>query len=353
MMKMIPSKLAPSAARKPLLTSWNRGCFHATARVMASSVPSPGEFYSPMDLIQPDKDADSFERICYARHACKKFDASKPVDQTTLQRILDLTQRSPSGFNLQPYQIIVVQDTAVKELLADAALGGNGDKIREAPVVTVFAADLEATRRIESVVETEKAAGTRSPRYLNSLPFDASIFAPGAASALWRRYNSSNCGEQQRRGKESDTGNEVPNPDKNREYYEKMGNRVGSLANAGREVLSETLSNAVTAAKSLTLATVSAISGRSVPTVNSPEGWSFKHSMIAASTYLYAATAHGLATAPMEGIDSRKMKIALEIPNRFEIPVVIPTGHSLQESHQLTPRLKRSEVVSFDKYSHQ
>ena len=41
-----------------------------------------------------------------------------------------------------------------------------------------------------------------------------------------------------------------------------------------------------------------------------PEGrkaWAYKSAMLAAQTYLLAATAHGLATAPMEGFDAARL----------------------------------------------
>lgn len=51
-------------------------------------------------------------------------------------------QRAPSGFNMQPYACVVVREQADREKLADAMLATNGRKVKEAPVVVVFAADL-------------------------------------------------------------------------------------------------------------------------------------------------------------------------------------------------------------------
>ena len=51
-------------------------------------------------------------------------------------------QRAPSGFNLQPYVAVVVTDEPTKAQLADATFGGNRDRLLEAPVAVVFAADL-------------------------------------------------------------------------------------------------------------------------------------------------------------------------------------------------------------------
>ena len=207
----------------------------------------------------------------------------------------------------------------------------------------------EATRRLDSVIEIERQTGTRTPKYLQSLPFDASIFAPGASSALWRRHNSTTCKHDTNQGGQREGSSRV-DPDASREWLGKMTQRTGHLASAGKQVFSEAVSSAFTGAKSLTLATVSAVTGRSIPTVNSPEGWSFKQTMVAATTYMYAATAFGIATAPMEGIDTRKYKSVLNIPDRFEIPVVIATGYPGASDRKVTPRLPVENLVSFNTY---
>ncbi len=54
-------------------------------------------------------------------------------------------QRSPSGFNLQPYVCVLVRDRASRERLSAAMLHSNVGKVLDAPAVVVFAADLGAT----------------------------------------------------------------------------------------------------------------------------------------------------------------------------------------------------------------
>ena len=62
-----------------------------------------------------------------------------------------------------------------------------------------------------------------------------------------------------------------------------------------------------------------------------PSAWSVKNTIFAAQTFLLAATAHGLATAPMEGYDERRLCDVLGIPrNRYSIPLVICVGYSLE-----------------------
>ena len=62
-----------------------------------------------------------------------------------------------------------------------------------------------------------------------------------------------------------------------------------------------------------------------------PGAWSTKNTIFSAQTFILAATAHGLATAPMEGYDERRLCYTLGIPmNRYSIPLVIAVGYSLE-----------------------
>ncbi len=47
------------------------------------------------------------------------------------------------------------------------------------------------------------------------------------------------------------------------------------------------------------------------PSVVGPEAWAIKAASMAAQSYLLAATAHGLATAAMEGFDGRRIRQVL------------------------------------------
>ena len=66
------------------------------------------------------------------------------------------------------------------------------------------------------------------------------------------------------------------------------------------------------------------------PIINSdPTAWSVKNTIFAAQTFILAAAAHGLSTAPMEGFDERRLCYALNIPmRRYSIPMVICTGYA-------------------------
>lgn len=48
------------------------------------------ELAPPLDRVQAG-DAAAFDRIVNARHSCTRFDTDRPVDEETLQRVLEWT----------------------------------------------------------------------------------------------------------------------------------------------------------------------------------------------------------------------------------------------------------------------
>lgn len=86
-----------------------------------------------------------------------------------------------------------------------------------------------------------------------------------------------------------------------------------------------------------------------VPTI----AWSYKQTMIAASFYTLAATSHGLGTCMMEGFDENRVKVCLDIPDRYSIPVIIATGYaqtSSSDTPRPSPRFERDELFYKDTF---
>jgi nitroreductase len=194
---------------------------------------------------------------------------------------------------MSPYRIVIVDDPLVRSGLSEAMLGGNGARVREAPVTAVFLGDLQSMKSIDDVVEMEKRAG-KPGRYLRTLPVDVAAFASNAG-----------CGPS------------------------------GVLRGAAVAGLS-----ALAAAGSVAL-----------PTPSSAEGWANKHVGIVAMSYMVAATAAGLATVAMEGFDSIRVKEACGIPvgerGRWSVPVVVATGFTSAKAAQVrrSARMEPSKMV--------
>ncbi|MFM7423664.1 MAG: nitroreductase family protein [Elainella sp.] len=77
------------------------------------------------------------------RRAIKSF-KTDPIAPELLQRLVELTVAAPSSFNLQPWRIVLVQDQAQKQALAEASWGQA--QITQAPVTFVFTIDTEGWR---------------------------------------------------------------------------------------------------------------------------------------------------------------------------------------------------------------
>jgi nitroreductase len=71
------------------------------------------------------------------RYATKKFDTSKKVSQKDLEYLLEATALSASSYGLQPYEILVVKDAALRNKLQPAAWGQS--QITEASHLIVLA----------------------------------------------------------------------------------------------------------------------------------------------------------------------------------------------------------------------
>jgi hypothetical protein len=88
----------------------------------------------------PDN-ATVFDSVVTSRSFTKSFQKDKHVDPALIEKLLRLSQLAPSSFNLQPYKMILVQQQSTKEALADTMLGGNGQRVLEAPLTIVYLSD--------------------------------------------------------------------------------------------------------------------------------------------------------------------------------------------------------------------
>jgi nitroreductase len=273
--------------------------------------------------------AAAFRAIAQARRSTKRFEVDRIIPRKTLEDILTSTivspksneypcclttfynqflqgmafgtirnfshlsfsyipitvQRSPSGFNLQPTQIIMVHFQSLKQQLADQAMLGLGNQYRavDASTLAVFLSDLEAGKRIPRIYQLEQEAGTRHPNYLGQMPL-ASSFLLG------------------------------------------QGHAATLIKNVATDVMSEL---------------------QPMPVIEPVHAWSYKNTSLAIQSYVLAATSHDLGTCIMEGFDGRRLKEILRIPDRYAVPAVIATGYEYQEEEEPkpTPRLALEEIV--------
>lgn len=93
----------------------------------------------------------NFKEIVENRRAVNFFDPSKPVPAAKLRELIDLAAKSPSGFNLQPWSLIVLTDPEEKKRLQKHAW--NQPKVSEAPVTLIVLADMDGWQSGNPFVE--------------------------------------------------------------------------------------------------------------------------------------------------------------------------------------------------------
>lgn len=237
--------------------------------------------------------ASVFRTVARSRCSTKRFARNRAIPPSTLQDIVETTATSPSGFNLQPTHVILVQCPDVKRRLSEHAMLGAGNAYRtsDASTVAVFVADLEPTKRIPKIVALERDSGAREPGYLATLPVVSSfLLGEGAAATLFKRVAT--------------------------------------------DVMSPL---------------------QPMPSVESVSTWSTKNAGIMAQTYVLAAASHGLATCMMEGFDARRVREVLRIPDRYTVPLMVATGYEYEDQDAVSPtkrspRLDPQDVFFLDTF---
>ena len=112
------------------------------------------------------------------RRSVKHFKPD-PIEEATLERLLDLTLAAPSSWNLQPWRIVMVRDPEQRAALHQVAF--KQPQILEAPVTFVFAVDVEAWERdITPMVEQARTSGAWPDGYCDR----AKQVAPQGQKAL-------------------------------------------------------------------------------------------------------------------------------------------------------------------------
>lgn len=98
------------------------------------------------------------------RRAARSF-RPDPIPKAVLEEIFRLGVRAPSGFNLQPWRFIVVQEQSNKEKLKTCAF--NQRQISEAPVVLICCGDrrVSSPEYIDSVIKLGQGMGAINEQY--------------------------------------------------------------------------------------------------------------------------------------------------------------------------------------------
>lgn len=250
---------------------------------------------SPSDDDNTTTAVASFDDAVVNRYSCTRYqrhDDNYDVPQQQNQKIaspcnpdvlglakeaLDLSTRAPTGFNVQPYKLLLVESVEAKKALSKYCIGRNRDRVLDSDCSVVFLADRQAmaTWKDYKTLLLDSSPRNRSKSTLNWLKLRVlvGLFSGGLPLPKWI-----------------------------------AGPIAFGLRFAMRVVSWVTRAWLV------------------VPTLSSPECWSQKNTMLVAMTYMLGCSARGLDTSPMEGYLSWGVRRSLKIPRRYTIPLIVSTG---------------------------
>ena len=82
-----------------------------------------------------------FKEIMEKRRAINFFDSEKDVPDNLIREMVELASKTPSGFNLQPWSLMILRSREEKERLK--ARAWKQEKITEAPVTMILLGDMD------------------------------------------------------------------------------------------------------------------------------------------------------------------------------------------------------------------
>lgn len=242
------------------------------------------------------------------RKSCKQFqrfdgrdgqqttDASPADPQIVMlaKQCLDLSRRTPSSFNTQPYKVCLVRDVEQKAALARHCLGPNKARVRDGDCTVVFLADRQVMRTFSKYTDMlEKHYGKQDRKNLLRTLFYISIFSSG-----------------------------YPLP----------------------RILASPLS--FLARLCFSFVNLFTRKFYPMPSLANAETWASKQCLMVAMTFLLSCTSLHLATAPMEGFNAGGIRRVLRIPARYSIPLIITVGKPISP-----PSATADPLAANDRYS--
>jgi nitroreductase len=247
--------------------------------------------------------------------------------------VLDLARRAPSGFNVQPYKVILVTTPQAKQAVAHACIGKNAHRVRDADCTAIFLADRQTLRTLK------KYRALMIPRSQRHHDDEVEENPANSTSINITRCSPRSC----------------------RAWFSLLKLQVYiGLFSSGLpfpKIIAGPISWVMRWGIGLaSLLVVNPLrrwwfSGAHIlpplPTLSSSETWSQKNTMLVAMTYLLGCTAKGWATCPMEGFNAPALKRALKLPqpDRYTIPLIVATGRPYPGRERLPPQDGGTDMV--------
>jgi nitroreductase len=296
-----------------------------TSFILNSSSSSSSSSTTNSLLGNPPLPSMSVEDAIGKRKSCKRFRRADGTDRASgmpsrsdpgmvqiAYDALNVSLRTPSAFNTQPYKVVLVHSAAQKAAVAQFALGPNRSRVLDSDCTAIFLADRKIMLSFGRYRKL-MAPLIKKRRILWKNLFYISIFSSG--------YPLPRC-----------------------------------IA-APISFLVRTLFGLV---HFFTRAFYP------MPSLSSAETWASKQVAMVAMNFLLLCTSQGAATIPMEGLNASSIRRVLGIPTRYAIPLMISVGRpyytdddtdaaaaggrSSGVEQQQSPRYGANEVIYSDTF---
>ncbi|KAG7354564.1 nitroreductase [Nitzschia inconspicua] len=233
----------------------------------------------------------TFDEAVSQRFACTRYQRYDNINTTTTtsasppdpyilkqaRKVLEMSRRAPSGFNAQPYKLLVVSSPDSKMKLSKYCIGHNAHRVRDSDCTVLFLADRQVMRQWSDYHKYLLSSKKLSTVKLLKLRLLIGMFSSG-----------------------------LPLP-----YI--ISGPISFAFRFAMRILSWILCRPVKVVLKL-------------PTLSSSQTWSEKNTMLVAMSYLLGCASRGIATTPMEGHMSWGIRQAFGIPRRYTIPLIVATG---------------------------
>jgi nitroreductase len=108
---------------------------------------------------------NQLEELLRARYSESNF-SNDIISNNIIRKLVELTLLAPSSFNMQPYKIILITSSKMRELIANnAMLGPNGRKVIESPLTSVFIADKNPAKSTSKLMKLMTDGGISYNNY--------------------------------------------------------------------------------------------------------------------------------------------------------------------------------------------
>lgn len=92
-----------------------------------------------------------FEQVISGRRAINHFNPEKKISPSLVKKMIEMAAKTPSSFNLQPWNLIILTEREEKRRLQKCAM--NQEKVSQAPVTMIVLADTEGFKEGHQTVE--------------------------------------------------------------------------------------------------------------------------------------------------------------------------------------------------------